>query len=152
MVSPWTSQPRIHSPPPWFRARQEQVHSWRRALRQLGLHFSRLLNSRPTEICRAELGQVTVALREFQQVLNVVRAVDSDASEEAIELRRSVGILLLNEQRLTEALEMLEPLHADMCLVYGPGDEETAEIADALARIRLALSDPDDIPRQQPED
>jgi tRNA A-37 threonylcarbamoyl transferase component Bud32/tetratricopeptide (TPR) repeat protein len=91
--------------------------------------------------CRAELGQVTAALREFQQVLTVVRAVDSDASVEAIDLRRSVGFLLLNEQRLTEALDILEPLHEDMSVVYGPDDEETAEIADALTRIRLALNE-----------
>ncbi|MGW1808136.1 hypothetical protein [Streptomyces sp. NPDC002078] len=43
---------------------------------------------------------------------------------------------------------MLEPLHDDMCVVYGPDDEETVEIAEALARIRLTL---DDTHREAPE-
>ncbi len=34
---------------------------------------------------------------------------------------------------------MLEPLHADMCVVYGPDDEETLEIAEGLTRIRITL-------------
>ncbi|KUJ38387.1 serine/threonine protein kinase [Streptomyces sp. NRRL F-5122] len=89
--------------------------------------------------CRAELGQVTVALQEFEAVLRQVRAVDSDASDEAIELRRAIGFLELSEGRLVEARRMLEPLHDDMCVVYGPDDEETVEIAEALTRIRLAL-------------
>ncbi|MDX2849235.1 protein kinase [Streptomyces sp. PA03-3a] len=89
--------------------------------------------------CRAELGQVTVALQEFEAVLRQVRAVDSDASDEAIELRRAIGFLELSEGRLVEARRMLEPLHDDMCVVYGPDDEETVEIAEALARIHLTL-------------
>ncbi|MER5848950.1 hypothetical protein ABT126_18310 [Streptomyces sp. NPDC002012] len=66
-------------------------------------------------------------------------------------MRRSVGILLLNEQRLTEALHMLLPLHKDMCLVYGPDGEETAEVADAPARIRLAPADAGRAPREHLE-
>ncbi|WP_406729476.1 serine/threonine-protein kinase [Streptomyces sp. GD-15H] len=99
--------------------------------------------------CRAELGQVTVALREFEAVLSQVRAVDSDACDEAIELRRAIGFLELSEGRLVEARRMLEPLHDDMCVVYGPDDEDTVEIAEALARIRLTA---DDTHREAPED
>ncbi|MET7913203.1 hypothetical protein ACFYS7_01700 [Streptomyces avermitilis] len=44
---------------------------------------------------------------------------------------------------------MLEPLHDDMCVVYGPDDEDTVEIAEALARIPLTL---DDTRREAPED
>lgn len=33
----------------------------------------------------------------------------------------------------------LEPLRADMCVVYGLADEDTVEIAEALARIRITL-------------
>ncbi|MDT0469992.1 hypothetical protein [Streptomyces gibsoniae] len=43
---------------------------------------------------------------------------------------------------------MLEPLHDDMCVVYGPDDEDTVEIAEALARIRLPL---DGMDRGAPE-
>ncbi|MER6062356.1 hypothetical protein [Streptomyces sp. NPDC001792] len=55
--------------------------------------------------------------------------MDSDASDEAIELRRAIGFLELSEGRLVEARRTLEPLHDDMCVVYGPDDEDTAEIA-----------------------
>ncbi|MFG2295593.1 protein kinase [Streptomyces sp. NPDC048603] len=89
--------------------------------------------------CRAELGQVTEALTALESVLAVVRAVDSDVSEEAIELRRDIGMLLLAQGRAPDALVLLEPLHADLNVVYGPADELTAEIAEALALIRLDL-------------
>ncbi|WP_437098155.1 serine/threonine-protein kinase [Streptomyces flavidovirens] len=89
--------------------------------------------------CRAELGQVTDALAALQGVLNVVRTVDSDVSEEAVELRHNIGMLLLAQGRTAEALQVLEPLHEDMRMVYGPDDETTAEIAEALAVIRLGL-------------
>ncbi|MFF2205262.1 hypothetical protein [Streptomyces sp. NPDC058145] len=39
-----------------------------------------------------------------------------------------------------ESRRMLEPLHADMCVVYGPDDEDAAAIVEALARIRLTLN------------
>ncbi|MEU6324356.1 hypothetical protein [Streptomyces sp. NPDC047009] len=102
----------------------------------------------PAAHCRAELGQVTLALHEFEAVLRQVRAVDSDACDEAIELRRAIGFLELSEGRLVEARRMLEPLHDDMCVVYGPDDEDTVELAEALARIRLTL---DGAHRETPE-
>lgn len=34
---------------------------------------------------------------------------------------------------------MLEPLHDDMCVAYGPDDEDTVENTEAPARIRLTL-------------
>lgn len=89
--------------------------------------------------CRAELGQVTDAPAALQGVLNVVRAVDSDVSEEAVELRHNIGMLLLAQGRTAEARQVLEPLHQDMCMVFGPEDEMTVEIAEALAVIRLDL-------------
>ncbi|MEU7279556.1 protein kinase [Streptomyces sp. NPDC045431] len=87
--------------------------------------------------CRAELGQVTEALSVLESVLAVVRSVDSDVSEEAIELRRDIGMLLLAQGRAADALVVLEPLHADLNVVYGPADELTGEVAEALALIRL---------------
>lgn len=72
-------------------------------------------------------------------MLNVVRAVDSDVSEEAVELRHNIGMLLLAQGRAAEARQVLEPLHQDMCMVFGPDDEMTVEIAAALALIRLDL-------------
>jgi hypothetical protein len=89
--------------------------------------------------CRGELGQVTEALAGLHGVLDAVRAVDGDVSENAVELRRDIGMLLLAQQRAADAFEVLEPLHADLCVVYGPDDELTAEVAETLAVIRLDL-------------
>ncbi|MDI2125089.1 serine/threonine-protein kinase [Yinghuangia seranimata] len=99
--------------------------------------------------CRAELGQVTAALEQFEAVLRQVRSVDSDVSEEAIELRRAIGFLLLSEGRFAEARHVLEPLYSDLCVVHGSDDEDSLEIADALARIRLAH---DEEHRRSPEE
>ncbi|MFF4744929.1 protein kinase [Streptomyces chengbuensis] len=89
--------------------------------------------------CRGELGQVTDALAGLHGVLDAVRAIDGDVSENAVELRRDIGMLLLAQQRAADAFEVLEPLHADLCVVYGPDDELTAEVAETLAVIRLDL-------------
>lgn len=67
--------------------------------------------------CRAELGQVTGALAALQAVLNVVRAVGSDVSEEAVELRHNIGMQLPAQGRTAEARQVLEPLRQD--LVHG---------------------------------
>jgi hypothetical protein len=89
--------------------------------------------------CRGELGQVTEALAGLNGVLDVVRSVDGDVSEEAVELRRDIGMLLLAQGRAAEAFDVLDPLHADLCVVWGPDDELTAEVAETLAVIRLDL-------------
>ncbi|WP_373408287.1 protein kinase [Streptomyces sp. 13-12-16] len=89
--------------------------------------------------CRGELGQVTEALAGLNGVLDAVRAVDGDVSENAVELRRDIGMLLLAQQRAAEAYDVLEPLHADLCVVFGPDDELTAEVAETLGVIRLDL-------------
>ncbi|MEU4382375.1 hypothetical protein [Micromonospora echinofusca] len=84
--------------------------------------------------CRAELGQATTALRQFRQVLTHVRAASGDASPTALDLRRNIGMLLLSEGKTVEAAGELQPLHDDLCVVYGPRHEETREVADVLAR------------------
>ncbi|WP_086770269.1 serine/threonine-protein kinase [Streptomyces bobili] len=89
--------------------------------------------------CRGELGQVTEALAGLHGVLDVVRSVDGDVSEEAVELRRDIGMLLLAQGRAVDAYGILDPLHADLCMVFGPDDELTAEVAETLAVIRLDL-------------
>lgn len=99
-----------------------------------------MLLSRPGRALRAERGQVTVAQVKFEAVLRQVKAMDSDARDEAVELRRTIGFLELSQERLDEAQRILEPLHDDMCVVYGTGDDDMVEIAEALARIRLTLN------------
>ncbi|MFJ8579417.1 hypothetical protein [Micromonospora sp. NPDC093277] len=86
---------------------------------------------------RAELGQATTALRQFRQVLTHVRATSGDASPTALDLRRNIGLLLLSEGKATEASAELQPLYDDLCVVYGPQHEETREVADVLARLRI---------------
>jgi tetratricopeptide (TPR) repeat protein len=88
--------------------------------------------------CRAELGQATVALRQFQQVLTHVRASGSDVSATALDLRRSIGVLLVSEGKTAEAVAVLQPLYDDLCLVYGPHNEDSEEVGGILARLRLA--------------
>lgn len=88
--------------------------------------------------CRAELGQVTAALRQFREVLDQVRENEGDASPASLDLRRNIGVLLLAEGNAKTAAEVLEPLYEDLCLVNGPDDEEAEEVAAILARIRLS--------------
>lgn len=92
--------------------------------------------------CRAELGEVTAALAELRAVLDMVRSVDGEEGEEALVLRRDIGMLLLAQGRSAEAGALLVPLHADLVRVLGPEDELTVEIAETLALVRLALEHP----------
>ncbi|MFD6802040.1 protein kinase [Streptomyces cyaneofuscatus] len=92
--------------------------------------------------CRGELGQVTDALASLRSVLDVVRSVDGDVSDEAVELRRDIGMLLLAQGLAAEAERILTPLYDDLCLVFGSDDEMTEEVAEALALIRLDLDGP----------
>ncbi|MFS8478946.1 MAG: protein kinase [Micromonosporaceae bacterium] len=91
--------------------------------------------------CRAQLGQTTAALRQFQQVLTHVRAESGDASPTALDLRRNIGALLASEGRVPEAIGELDQLYEDLCMVYGADHEETREVAGMLARLRLAEGD-----------
>jgi serine/threonine protein kinase len=88
--------------------------------------------------CRAELGQATAALQQFRQVLAHERATSSEVSETALDLRKNIGFLLVAEGRIAEAVAELEPLYEDLCLVYGPEHEDAQEVAEVLARLRLA--------------
>jgi hypothetical protein len=95
---------------------------------------------RQAAYCRAELGQATAALKQFREVLDQVRANEGDASPTARDLRRNIGVLLLAENDTQAAADVLQPLYEDLCLVVGPDDDETREVADLLARLRLAES------------
>ncbi|WP_225846861.1 serine/threonine-protein kinase [Streptomyces sp. HPF1205] len=86
--------------------------------------------------CRANLGETAAALREFQEVLELVISAEGDASVTAIDLRRNIGILLYTEGDRVTAEGVLDALHEDMCVVLGEDDEETREIADLLLRLR----------------
>ncbi len=93
---------------------------------------------RQAAYCRAELGHTTAALHQFRQVLTHVRAAGGDTSPTALELRRTIGILLLAAGRPAEARDMLEPLHEDLSLLLGSEHEDAREVAELLARLRIA--------------
>ena len=86
--------------------------------------------------CRAELGDNTAALDQFRDVLTRVRAARGDADAMALEIRRSIGLLLLSEARTEEAVAVLQPLYDDLRIVNGDQDENTLEVLDLLTRIR----------------
>jgi eukaryotic-like serine/threonine-protein kinase len=91
--------------------------------------------------CRAELGQMTDALAELKRLLAVARSVDSDVSEEALDLRQNIGELLFSQGRAAEAAEILGALYQDVCVVYGSGHEIAEEIVETLALIKRDLDD-----------
>ncbi|TWJ30915.1 hypothetical protein [Micromonospora sagamiensis] len=88
--------------------------------------------------CRAGLGQVTTALRQFRQVLTHVRAAEGDVSTTALELRRDIGLLLLAEGDVEAAKAEFVSLYEDLGVVYGPDHEESQEVGDLLTRLRFS--------------
>ncbi|MFJ8438996.1 serine/threonine-protein kinase [Kitasatospora griseola] len=89
--------------------------------------------------CRGELGQVTEALAELRAVLEVERAVESDVSDAAVELRRDIGMLLLSQGAAAEARACLEALYEDVTMVHGLHHEVAVEAAEVLAVLRREL-------------
>ncbi len=88
--------------------------------------------------CRVELGQTTDALAELRAVLEHISHQEGDATPGALRLRRDIGMLMLAEQRIDDALAVLKPLHDDLCVLEGPSSEMARQVASLLARIRLA--------------
>ncbi|MWA04943.1 protein kinase [Actinomadura sp. LD22] len=88
--------------------------------------------------CRANLGQNTVALDQFRRLLDDVAAAGSHASELALDIRYSIGMLLLSADDQTAAENIFEPLYQDHLVINGPDDDHTREIADILTRIRMS--------------
>jgi len=92
---------------------------------------------RQAAYCRAELGEASAALRQFNEVLTRIRDRDGDATPTALDLRRNIGMLLLSEGKVAEATAQLSALHQDLLVVYGPDHEETQEVADVLTRLSI---------------
>jgi eukaryotic-like serine/threonine-protein kinase len=86
--------------------------------------------------CRAELGHATAALRQYQEVLTLIRDKDGDVSEDALEIRRSIGALLASEGDGQAAWDVLAPLLEDLRLLYGEEHSETQEVARMLGYLR----------------
>lgn len=95
---------------------------------------------RQAAFCRMELGDSEGALAEFEAVLEQMRQGLPDSDVDVLEVRRHVGLLLQAVDRLREAVEVLMPLYRDLITEYGPDAPETAQVRDALVRIRLRTS------------
>lgn len=109
--------------------------------RTAGPSSDRALESRRyAALCRANLGQNTVALDQFRRLLEDVANADSHASELALDIRHSIGMLLLSAGDKAAAENVFESLYQDHLVINGPDDERTREIADILTRIRLPTS------------
>lgn len=85
--------------------------------------------------CRAELGSATSALRQYHDVLDLIRAKESDTSQIAIEIRRSIAALLASEGDDHEARRVLTALLEDLQLLYGPDHSETQEVRELLSYL-----------------
>ena len=106
--------------------------------RTAGPYSERALESRRYAAhCRANLGEGTLALDQFRRLLVDVAAADSHASELALDIRHSIGMLLLSAGDKAGAENTFESLYQDHLVINGPDDERTREIADVLTRIRL---------------
>ena len=78
--------------------------------------------------CQMELGDIDGGLTALRAVLSEVVSADGDSSELALDLRRDLAELLGGTGDYPAALEILEPLHADLCVLRGPEDPFTEEV------------------------
>jgi hypothetical protein len=93
---------------------------------------------RQAAYCRAELGDTEAALASFGALLDdEVRRHGAPRSDEALELRRQIGVLLLTAQRSRDAAAILRSLQEDLLAVRGEGDPDLRDVRELLTRIRL---------------
>lgn len=93
---------------------------------------------RHAALCRAQLGQGTTALDELRQVLARVKDLKGDGDETVLDVRRDIGSLLATEGHTDDAITVLQPLHQDMVILYGPQDPRTLEVHDLLNRLKAS--------------
>ncbi|MEV5409535.1 serine/threonine-protein kinase [Thermopolyspora sp. NPDC052614] len=93
---------------------------------------------RQVAYCRAELGEVAGALQPFRFVLRYLRERKGDGDEVVLDLRRDIGSLLAVDGQTPRAVAVLQPLHEDLTVLYGPEHPRTLEVRDLLARLRSA--------------
>jgi tetratricopeptide (TPR) repeat protein len=93
---------------------------------------------RQAAYCRAELGDTEAALASFGALLDdEVRRHGAPRSDEALELRHQIGVLLLAAQRSRDAAAILRSLQEDLLAVRGEGDPDLRDVRELLTRIRL---------------
>ena len=85
--------------------------------------------------CRAELGELTVAIAELTDVLERRNRL-GDAGPEVLDLRRRVALLLASSGDLAAAGIALRELRQDKKRLFGVNHPEVRELDDLLSRVR----------------
>lgn len=85
--------------------------------------------------CRAELGELTAAIAELNEVLER-RARLGEAGPDVLDLRRQVALLLASAGELDSAEAALQELQRDMEGLLGARHPEVRDIAELLSRVR----------------
>ncbi|WP_157128791.1 hypothetical protein [Nocardia amamiensis] len=75
------------------------------------------------------------AIAGLRSVLDEVVAANGDGGETALLLRYDLGEVLASTGEFTEARTLLDALHEDLCVINGPVDEFTVEVADLLRTL-----------------
>lgn len=86
--------------------------------------------------CQMQLGDIDGGPTAMRALLAEVVAADCDSSELALELRLDLAELLAGTGDVTGALELLEPMHADLCILRGVNDEFTVAVAERIDELR----------------
>ncbi|MGO4649127.1 serine/threonine-protein kinase [Nocardia sp. 2YAB30] len=85
--------------------------------------------------CRMGLGDVEGGLGELEELLADMVACGGDGSEAVLELRVEIAELFCETGDVESARRLLEPLHADLCVLRGANDELAEYVAQMLRRL-----------------
>ncbi|MBF6466377.1 protein kinase [Nocardia beijingensis] len=85
--------------------------------------------------CRIALGDTDGGIAALRSVLDEVVSANSDGGEMALALRFDLGEMLASTGQFAEARTLLEALHDDLCVINGPADEFTVEVAGLLRTL-----------------
>lgn len=80
--------------------------------------------------CQMDLGDIDGGLTAMRGILTEVVAADSDSCELALEMRRDLAEILAGIGDHPAALELLEALYTDLCVLRGADDPMTREVDD----------------------
>ncbi|WP_039828333.1 hypothetical protein [Nocardia testacea] len=82
-----------------------------------------------------DLGGIDGGLTALRGVLAEVAAADSDSCELALEMRRDLAEILAGIGNHVGALELLEALYADLCVLRGADYPMTREVEDLRTEL-----------------
>ncbi|WP_280459141.1 serine/threonine-protein kinase [Nocardia carnea] len=91
--------------------------------------------------CQMQLGDIDGGLTAMRTLIAEVAAADSDSSELALDLRFDLAELLAATGDAAGALELLEPLYSDLCVLRGTDDELTKGVAERIGELRNPYPD-----------